>query len=249
MEKKLAGKNAIITGCNRGIGSALVQEFASQGCNIWACARKNSPEFESQCQKWAERYQVLIQPVYFELREEEAIKKAVQGIIHQGLPVDILINNAGVPAHGILTMTSVREMKEVYAVNVFAPVILMQNLARQMMKQKSGNIINICSVGGIEAQEGYLAYGSSKAALLWITRSVAKELAKYQIRVNALAPGLIETDMGNCKAPAEREKVLARTSLKRMGTPEEIAKAALFLASEDSSYMTGQILTIDGGRV
>ena len=118
-----------------------------------------------------------------------------------------------------------------------------------MMRKKSGTIINMGSVGGIEAREGYLSYGSSKAAFLWATRSISKELAKYNIRVNAVAPGLIETDMGEYKNDAEREKVLNAISMKRMGKPEEVAKTVRFLASDDSSFMTGTILNVDGGRL
>ena len=160
-----------------------------------------------------------------------------------------MINNAGVPYGGLLTMTPVDKLRKVYDINVFAQVQIMQLVARQMMRQKSGCIINMCSVGGIEASPGYLAYGSSKAALIWITKSVSRELGSYGIRVNGIAPGLIDTDMGNYKSKEELDKVLNRTSIMRMGKPEEVAKAALYIASEDASYMTGQILVIDGGRV
>lgn len=125
----------------------------------------------------------------------------------------------------------------------------MQLVARQMMKQKSGCIINMCSVGGIETNPGYLAYGSSKAAMIWITKSVSKELGQYNIRVNGIAPGLIDTDMGNYKSEAELQKVLDRMSIHRMGKVEEVAKAALYIASEDADYMTGHIMVLDGGRI
>lgn len=125
----------------------------------------------------------------------------------------------------------------------------MQLVARPMMRQKSGCIINMCSVGGIETNPGYLAYGSSKAALIWITKCVSKELGKYNIRVNGIAPGLVDTEMGNYKSEEEQKKVLERMSLPRMGQAEEIAKAALYIASEAASYMTGHILVLDGGRI
>ena len=146
-------------------------------------------------------------------------------------------------------MTPIEKMREVYDINVFAQVQIMQLVARKMMKQKNGCIINMCSVGGIETNPGYLAYGSSKAALTWITKSLARELGPYGIRVNGIAPGLIDTDMGNYKSKEEIDKVLNRMSIKRMGKPEEIAQAAIYIASEEAAYMTGQILIIDGGRV
>ena len=146
-------------------------------------------------------------------------------------------------------MTSIAKMREVFEINVFAQVQIMQLVARQMMKQKSGCIINMCSVGGIETSPGYLAYGSSKAALIWITKSVSKELGRYNIRVNGIAPGLVDTDMGNFKSDEELEKVLNRMSIHRMGQPDEIADAALYIASDAATYMTGHIMVLDGGRV
>ena len=146
-------------------------------------------------------------------------------------------------------MKSLDKLREVYEVNVFAQVQIMQLVALKMMRQKSGCVINMCSVGGIETSPGYLAYGSSKAALIWMTRSIPKELASYNIRVNGIAPGLIDTQMGNYKSDEELQKVIDHMSIKRMGTPEEIAKAAFYIASEDKNYLTGHIMVLDGGRV
>ncbi|MBQ8172195.1 MAG: SDR family oxidoreductase [Oscillospiraceae bacterium] len=241
--------NAVITGANRGIGKALTENFASTGYDIWACARKYNKDFEDHLRQLADKYHVDIQPVYFDLADTEQTKAAVTNIIKEKKDIDVLINNAGIAHGGLLTMTPIEKMKEVYEVNVFAQVQIMQLIARRMMKQKSGCIINMCSVGGIETEPGYLAYGSSKAALIWITRSAAKELGKYNIRVNGIAPGLVETDMGNYKSEEEKNKVLQRMSLGRTGSPEEIASAALYIASDAASYMTGHIMVLDGGRV
>ena len=156
---------------------------------------------------------------------------------------------AGIPYSGLLTMTPLEKLREVYQVNVFAQVQIMQLVARRMMRQKQGCIINLCSAGGIEAQPGYLAYGSSKAAMIWMTRCVSRELGAWNIRVNGIAPGLVDTDMGGFKSDAEREKMLERTSLGRLGQPEEIAAAAVYLASKEAAFMTGHIMVLDGGRV
>ena len=242
-------RNAIITGSNRGIGKAILSEFAHNGYDVWACARKKSQEFETYIKELAKETDSVITPVYFDLLHETEIKKGLKQIISSKKTVDVLINNAGVPYGGLFTMTSIQKLKEVYEINVFAQVMMMQIVARQMMRQKKGCIINMCSVGGIETTPGYLAYGSSKAALIWITKCVSKELGKYNIRVNGIAPGLIETEMGNYKSEEELRKVLNRMSLPRMGRAEEIAKAALYIASEDAAYMTGNIMVLDGGRI
>lgn len=242
-------KSVIITGSNRGIGRALTEGFAAAGYDIWACARKKNEAFEERLCNLSEQYGVIVKPVYFDLAEEKQIKEGIKEILQEKREIDVLINNAGV-AHGALfTMTSMEKLREVYEVNVFAQVQIMQLVARKMMKQKKGCIINMCSVGGIETEPGYLAYGSGKAALIWITKAVARELGAYNIRVNGIAPGLIDTDMGNYKTDAELETVLNRMAIHRMGKAEEVAKAALYIASEDAAYMTGQIMILDGGRV
>lgn len=244
----LTNKNAIITGSNRGLGKAIVEEFAKNGANIYACARKQNDEFEKHLKNLAEKYQVWIKPIYFDLSDEVAIKEGFKQIHSNKQSIDILVNNAGMPYGGLLTMTPIHKLKEVFEVNYFAQIYLMQLVSKVMIKQKSGNVINIASVGGIETNVGYLAYGSSKAALIWATKSISKELAPYNIRVNAVAPGLTKTEMGLYKNEEELAKTINRTSMNRMGEPIEIANAVLFLASDDSSFITGHILSVDGGR-
>lgn len=245
----LKGKNAILTGSNRGIGKATLEALAQNGVNVWACARQENPEFEKQIKTLEEQYQVWIKPVYFDLSDESEIKRGIQSIIKEKKPIDILVNNAGIPYGGLFHMTSMEKLKEVFEINYFSQIYIMQLVSRAMMRQKQGSIINMASVGGIEVNEGYLAYGSSKAALIWATQCLAKEMGPYNIRVNAVAPGLTETNMGNYKSTEELEKVKNRTALRRMAEPEEIAQAVLYLASDQSSFVTGHILRIDGGRL
>lgn len=244
----LDGKNAIVTGARRGIGRAVVEVLAENGANIWACAREQDEAFEADMAGLAGRCGPWVRPVYFDLADEGQTKEGVKSILKEKLAVDVLVNVAGVAHGGLLSMTPMSKLKEVFEVNFFAQVLVMQLVSKQMMRQKSGSIINLASVGGIEANPGYLAYGSSKAALIWTTRSVAKELAPFQIRVNAVAPGLTETRMGNYREEEELEKVLARTPMRRMARPSEIADAVLYLASDMSSYVTGHVLVVDGGR-
>lgn len=247
-EKLLENKNIIITGCNRGIGKAVLELFAAQGGNVWACARNFSKEFEEELQSLSSQYGVWIKPVYFDLKDDAAIKEAVSKIVKEKCPIDVLVNNAGIAYSGLMQMTPIDKLKEVFQVNYFSQILIMQLVAKTMVRQKHGNIINMASVGGIETNPGYLAYGSSKASLIWATQTVAKELGVYNIRVNAVAPGLTDTSMGNYKSGEELKKTIERTSLKRMADPKEIADAVLFLASEQSSFVTGHVLKVDGGR-
>lgn len=240
--------NAIITGANRGIGLETLKLFASKGYNIWACIRKPKPDFQIQIDELSKKYEVWIKVICFDLSNEEEIKHGIKQIASDKLSIDILVNNAGVPFGGLMTMTPLVKLREVFEINYFSQIFIMQLVSRYMMRQKSGVIINMASVGGIETNEGYLAYGSSKAALIWATKCVAKELGPYGIRVNAVAPGMTNTSMGNYKSDEELQKVIEATSLKRMADPEEIAKGIAYLVSDDASFVTGHILVIDGGR-
>lgn len=241
--------NAVITGANRGIGNAVMHTFAQNKYDIWACARTRSDSFEEEIKQLSESCGVSIVPVYFDLGDEDAVKAGVKQILSEKKPIDVLVNNAGVGHGGTLMTTSLSKLREVYSINVFAQVQMMQLISRAMTRQRSGSIINLCSVGGIETGKGYIAYGSSKAAMIWLTKAAAKELGEFGIRVNGIAPGLTDTDMGHYKSEEEIQKVFDRTVIKRFGRPEEIAEGALYLASEAAAFITGQILVIDGGRV
>ncbi len=245
----LQGKNAVITGARRGIGRAAVERFTSYGANVWACVRTPDADFEAEMAALAERYGVWIRPVCFDLTNGEAMRTGVKQILAEKLPVDILVNCAGVPHGGTLFTTSVDKLHEIFEIDFFAQIALMQYFGKYMLRRRRGSIVNVASVGGLEHEPGYLAYGSSKAALIWATRSCAKELAPHGIRVNAVAPGLAETRMGRYRTPEELEKVLQRTPIGRMAEPEEIAEAIAFLASDHASYITGEIMRVDGGRL
>ena len=163
-------------------------------------------------------------------------------------PVDVLVNNAGIIHTASFQMTPVDKMKEVFEINFFSQMVLTQYITRIMTRQKSGSIINISSSAAIEGNEGRTAYASSKAAMICSTKVMAIELGEYNIRVNAIAPGLTRTDMMRGSTPENvLEDTLKRTCMKRVGRPEEIANVVLFLSSDLSSYMTGQVLRVDGG--
>ena len=247
----LMGKTAVITGTNRGIGKEIVRVFAENGANIFACARKQSDQFECELAAISEENHVNIFPIYFDLSESAAISAGIKEINQYKMNVDILVNCAGIADSGTIHSTSIRRLQEVFQINYFAQIEIMQLIARMMIRQKvKGSIVNIASVGGIEANPGYLSYGSSKAALIWATRATSKELGPFGIRVNAVAPGMTNTDMaGVFKTEEQMKNLVERTGLKRIAEPREIAEAVLFLASDQSSFITGDILSVDGGRV
>lgn len=245
----LKGKNAIITGARQGIGRAILEEFAQNGANIWACARKQDIEFEEKIGELSELYHIWIKPIYFDLSDQDSIKDAMKRILQEKIPIDILVNNAGISYSGLMTMTPIAKLREVFEINYFAQIQIMQVVAKSMIRQKKGSIVNIVSVGGIETAPGYLAYGSSKAALLYATKSVSHELGEHGIRLNAVAPGLTNTKMGHAKEDKELQKVLNRSSLHRMAEPKEIASCVAFLASDKASFITGQVIIADGGRI
>ena len=247
--RNLIDKNVIVTGSNRGLGRTAVESFAAAGANVWTCARKATDEFETDMKALAEQYGVMVEPVYFDLTDAAGVKAGIMQIAAAKRSVDVLVNNAGIPYGGLMMTTSIDKLREIFEVNYFSQIRMMQMVSKLMMRQKSGAIVNVASVGGIETMPGYLAYGSSKAALIWATKTVAKELAPFGIRVNAVAPGLAKTDMGGYKSPEELQKTIARTALKRMAEPREVVSAILYLASDDASFVTGTVLQVDGGRI
>lgn len=247
--RRLEGKNIVITGCNRGIGKAILERCAENGANIWACTRAYNVQMENEIAEIAKKNGVWIRHLELDLESEESIKKAVRNIISEKISLDVFINNAGMPYSGLLSMTPMNDLRKVMDINFIAPMLLIQCVSRTMIRQRYGNIINIASIGGIETREGFLAYGSSKAALIWATKSISKELGHHNIRVNAIAPGLIETRMGiDIHTEQQIAETVALSTLKRLGKPGEIADVAVFLASEESSFITGQVIQADGGR-
>lgn len=240
--------NVIITGSNRGIGKAMVEAFAAVGANIWACARRSTPEQETWLKKTAGKAGVWIKPVYFELADTESINVGIQSILDDGQPIDVLVNNAGISTVGLLSMSKVDDIKKLFNVNYFAMLCIIQKISKRMARQRKGVIINMGSIAGIEPQAGKISYGSSKAAVMLMTQCLAKELGPMGIRVNAIAPGPVETEMIHQYNDEMLAKLAAESALRRMGKKEEIAQVAVFLASEQASYINGEIIKVDGGR-
>ena len=244
----LQGKNAIITGARRGIGRATVEAFASQGANVWACARKADPAFEMDMKAVADKYGVSVWPVYFDVTNETEMKTVVNSIRKLKISIDILVNVAGIADDSTsFQMTSLEKIKHVMAVNFFAVSLLTQYISRLMARQRFGSIINIASIAGLDGAPAQYEYAASKGAIISGTKNLARELASYNVRVNAVAPGMIATDMGSQIDEELKKNILSKVIMNRLGKPEEVADVIAFLASDLSRYMTGQIIRVDGG--
>jgi 3-oxoacyl-[acyl-carrier protein] reductase len=242
----LTGKVALITGCNRGIGKSILTAFASNGADIWACARKPSEEFVKMIDKLSQTCSVEINPMYFDLSNEAEIKANIRELYYGKNGIDILVNNAGISHGSFIQMTPINQVRQVFEVNFFSQLLLTQLISKIMLKLKHGNIINISSIAGIDPSSGNIAYGSSKAALIYATKVMAREFAPY-IRVNAIAPGLTGTAMAEEMEKKAKENMIHGNFMNRLAEPDEIANTALFLASDQSSFVNGQVLRVDGG--
>ena len=247
----LLGKTAFITGCSRGIGEGILIEFAKNGADIFAHARKKSKEFEDKCFELSEKNNVKIIPVYFDANDSDELKHAMREIGEKSQnKIDILVNNMGIVSTvKLFQMTGIQEMKEEFDVNFFAQMQVTQYVSRMMIREKRGSIVNISACAGIDGNTGMLPYVSSKAAMIGATKRLAIELGKYNIRVNSIAPGLTDTDMAAQMSEQLEKEVMSHLIIKRKAKREEIADAVTFLASDKSTYITGQVLRVDGGML
>ena len=243
----LKDKVALVTGANRGIGKSIAETFARNGADLFVCVRTLQPEMEKWMHALETEHGVFVKPILLDLSDEVSVKNLVKEVMAVSSRLDILVNNAGVASGSLFQMTPIAELRKLFEINVFSQIQLSQGVSRLMAKNKSGSIINITSTAAFIADPGTMAYGTSKAAFARATQSMATELGASNIRVNAIAPSVTRTDMFDQMSPAARDKLINSSALKRAAEPQEIANVALFLASDLSSFVTGQIIRADGG--
>lgn len=242
-----ANQIVVVTGAGRGIGRAIALKFAAEGAEV-ACVSRTAENSE----KVAGEVRALGRKAWahaVDVADGAAVNAAAEKILAEAGRVDVLINNAGVTRDGLLMRMSEADWDTVLDTNLKGAFLFTKAFTRALLKQRSGRIINVASIIGLIGNAGQCNYAASKAALIGFTKSAARELASRGITVNAIAPGFIETDMTAAVNEEWRKELLSKIPLNRFGQPEEIADAALFLAGPAGRYITGQVLTVDGGMV
>lgn len=246
--KLLAGKTAIITGASRGIGKAIALEYAAQGANVAITATSMSENLLSTV-KEIEALGVVCKGYASDAADFDATHSLVSQIVADFGKIDILVNNAGITRDGLIMRMTEAQWDQVINTNLKSVFNFTQSLVPVMARQKSGSIINLSSIVGINGNAGQANYAASKAGIIGFTKSIAREMGSRNIRANVIAPGFIQTDMTDALPEQVREDYNKRIPLRRLGQTKDIANAAVFLGSDMANYITAQVLTVDGGLI
>jgi 3-oxoacyl-[acyl-carrier protein] reductase len=244
----LNGKVALVTGAARGIGWKTAFLLASNGARVIINDIQETDELNRKIQE-AKSQNLDLTTLFYDVSDYQQVKNAYSSIFKEFKRLDILVNNAGIMEDSMLATASESHIDKTFRINTFAVIYNTQFASRLMARNNSGTIINISSIIGTKGNAGESVYSASKSALIGFTLSTAKELAPLGIRVNAIAPGFIDTDLVSHFSEEIRQKTISNIKLGRIGTPEDVARAVLFFASDLSSYITGQVLGVDGGMI
>ena len=242
----LKNKCAIITGSSRGIGKEIAINLAKNGCNIYLISRSIN-DLEAVKNEILSNYKVKVNAISLDISNFEDVNKTFESIISKENSIDFLINNAGITKDNLIMRMSSEDWKKVIDINLNGYFNCSKSIIKQMIKQKNGKIINISSIIGQKGNAGQSNYAASKAGIIGLTKSLAKEVGSRNINVNAIAPGYIETDMTDSLNDQSKQDFLNSIPLKRFGKTEEVANLVCFLCSNLSNYITGQVINIDGG--
>ena len=245
MDKKVA----LITGGARGIGKKIAEKFARNGYNIvinYVSEKTDVNKLESDL---SQNGKVEVLCIKFDVTDFNSCQEMVKEAVDKFGKIDVLINNAGITKDNLLMRMKEEDFDKVINVNLKGTFNMTKNVISYMMKKRSGRIVNISSVVGVSGNSGQANYAASKAGIIGFTKSVAKELASRNILANAVAPGFIETDMTDVLSESVKESIYSQIPLKKMGKPEEVANAVYFLGSDENTYITGQVLNVDGGMI
>ena len=241
-------KTVFVTGASRGIGKEVALKFADKGYNVvinYVSSKTNVEELKEEFEKKGVKALIM----QADVTNKEAIEELVKKAIEEFGQIDVLVNNAGITKDNLLMRMSEEEFDKVIEINLKGTYIVTKAVTKYMMKKRKGSIINLSSVVGVAGNAGQCNYAASKAGIIGFTKSVAKELASRNIRANAVAPGFIETDMTAILSDEVKENIHNQIPLKRMGTAKEVANLIYFLGSDESAYITGQVINVDGGMV
>lgn len=245
VERLLENKVCLITGCAKGIGKKIAERFASDGAIVYA-----NDLLEGTMDDWAKdlsaECNTFVIPLYFDICDFEAVKRAVIQIKKEQGRIDVLANNAGIVTYEPLLLIDFEKLRKMFEVNVIAMIHLIQMVSKLMTRQKSGSIINMASIVGVKGAKGQLAYSATKGAVVSITKSASKELAEYNIRVNAIAPGMVATERLMNEMKGRFDDRINNIGMGRFADPTDIADAFSYFASDRSQYVTGQILGVEG---
>ena len=242
----LKGKVAVITGGTRGIGNAIAKKYAENGANLAVIATKDNEKAQGAIEE-LKKNGTDVKLYLCDIKNADQVASVSEAILADFGGVDIVVNNAGITRDNLLPGMSIADIDDVIDINLKGTMYVTRSFIRNFIKRKGGNVINISSVVGLMGNKGQANYAASKAGIVGFTKTVAKEYGRKNIRCNAIAPGYIATEMTAQLSEAQTEELKKQLPLARLGKPEDIAELALFIASEKSSYITGEVIKVDGG--